>query len=109
VAGQGLNLGLRDAAALAEIVAGASRQGRDPGDQSVLAGYAKWRRRDQKLVSRATDALVRLFSNRFPPLVVARGLGLLAFDLCPAAKRRFGNHAMGLAGRQSRLARGLSL
>jgi len=109
VAGQGLNLGLRDAAALAEIVAGASREGRDPGDQSVLAGYAKWRRRDQKLVSRATDALVRLFSNRFPPLVAARGLGLLAFDLCPAAKRRFGNHAMGLAGRQSRLARGLSL
>ncbi len=109
VAGQGLNLGLRDAAALAEIVAGASREGRDLGDPSVLADYARWRRRDQKLVSRATDALVRLFSNRFPPLVAARDLGLLAFDLCPPAKRRFGNHAMGLAGRQSRLARGLSL
>jgi 2-octaprenyl-6-methoxyphenol hydroxylase len=109
VAGQGLNLGLRDAAALAEIVAGACQVGRDPGDPSVLAGYAEWRRRDQKLVSRVTDALVRLFSNRFAPLVAARGLGLLGFDLCPPAKRRFGNHAMGLAGRQSRLARGLSL
>jgi len=60
-------------------------------------------------VSRATDALVRLFSNRFAPLVIARGLGLLAFDLFPPAKRRFGNVAMGLAGRQSRLARGLPL
>lgn len=109
VAGQGLNLGLRDAAALAEIVAGACQVGRDPGDPSVLAGYAAWRRRDQKLVSRVTDALVRLFSNRFAPLVAARGLGLLAFDLCPPAKRRFGNRAMGLAGRQSRLIRGLSL
>ena len=109
VAGQGLNLGLRDAAALAEIVSAASREGRDAGDPSVLAGYAEWRRRDQKIVSRATDALVRLFSNRFAPLVTARGLGLLAFDLFPPAKRRFGNVAMGLAGRQSRLARGLSL
>ncbi len=109
VAGQGLNLGLRDAAALAEIVSAASRVDRDPGDPSVLAGYAEWRRRDQKIVSRATDALVRLFSNRFAPLVIARGLGLLAFDLFPPAKRRFGNVAMGLAGRQSRLARGLPL
>ncbi len=109
VAGQGLNLGLRDAAAGAEIVSAASRVDRDPGDPSVLAGYAEWRRRDQKIVSRATDALVRLFSNRFAPLVIARGLGLLAFDLFPPAKRRFGNVAMGLAGRQSRLARGLTL
>ena len=109
VAGQGLNLGFRDAAALAEIVSAALRDGRDAGDPSVLAGYAEWRRRDQKLVSRATDVLVRLFSNRFAPLVAARGLGLLAFDLFPPVKRRFGIVAMGLAGRQSRLARGLSL
>ena len=108
VAGQGLNLGLRDAAALAELVAVSVREGSDPGNPSVLARYAEWRRRDQKLVSRATDLLVRLFSNRFVPLVMARGLGLLAFDLLPPVKRRFGNHAMGLAGRQSRLARGLA-
>jgi 2-octaprenyl-6-methoxyphenol hydroxylase len=109
VAGQGLNLGLRDAAALAEIVTSSIREGGDPGDASVLTHYAEWRRRDQKLVSRSTDALVRLFSNRFAPLVMARDLGLLAFDLFPAAKRHFGSHAMGLAGRQSRLTRGLTL
>ena len=109
VAGQGLNLGLRDAAVLAEIVSACLHEGGDPGDSSVLARYAGWRRRDQKLVSRATDALVRLFSNRLAPLVVARGLGLLAFDLFPPAKRRFGDHAMGLAGHQSRLVRGLPL
>lgn len=109
VAGQGLNLGLRDAAALAEVVAAAIGEGGDPGDPSVLARYAAWRDRDQRLVSRATDTLVRLFSNRLTPLVLARDLGLLAFDLFPPAKRYFGNHAMGLAGRQSRLARGLPL
>jgi 2-octaprenyl-6-methoxyphenol hydroxylase len=109
VAGQGLNLGLRDAAALAEMVAMSLREGGDPGDPSVLARYAEWRRGDQKRVARTTDALVRLFSNRFAPLVLARGLGLLVFDLFPPIKRRFGDQAMGLAGRQSRLARGLSL
>lgn len=109
VAGQGLNLGLRDAAALAEVVVAAIGEGGDPGDPSVLARYAAWRNRDQRLVSRATDTLVRLFSNRLTPLVLARDLGLLAFDLFPPAKRYFGNHAMGLAGRQSRLARGLPL
>jgi 2-octaprenyl-6-methoxyphenol hydroxylase len=107
VAGQGLNLGLRDAAALAEIVAESIREGGDPGDAAVLERYAGWRRRDQKLVSRSTDALVRLFSNRFAPLVFARSIGLLAFDLLPPVKHYFGAHAMGLAGRQSRLTRGL--
>lgn len=109
VAGQGLNLGLRDAAALAETVIESLRKGGDPGDPLMLARYADWRRGDQKLISRATDVLVRLFSNRFAPLVLARGLGLLAFDLIPPFKRRFADQAMGLAGRQSRLARGLPL
>jgi 2-octaprenyl-6-methoxyphenol hydroxylase len=109
VAGQGLNLGLRDAATLAEVVSACLRDGGDPGDAKVLARYVEWRRGDQQRVARATDALVRLFSNRFPPLVLARGLGLLAFDLLPPIKRRFGRYAMGLEGRQSRLARGLEL
>ena len=108
VAGQGLNLGLRDAAALVEVVVEALREGGDPGDATVLARFAAWRSADQRLVSRATDGLVRLFSNRLAPLIVARDLGLLAFDLLAPAKRRFGEHAMGLAGRQSRLARGLA-
>lgn len=109
VAGQGLNLGLRDAAVLAEVASVAIREGGDPGDAAVLARYAEWRRRDQRLVARATDALVRLFSNRFAPLVIARDIGLVVFDVLPAAKRHFGRHAMGLAGRQSRLTRGLGL
>jgi 2-octaprenyl-6-methoxyphenol hydroxylase len=109
VAGQGLNLGLRDAAALAEIVSGCLREGGDPGDSSLLTRYAEGRRQDQMRVSRTTDALVRVFSSRHAPLVLARGLGLLAFDLLPPIKRRFSDHAMGLSGRQSRLARGLSL
>ena len=109
MAGQGLNLGLRDVAALAEIVVQCLRDGGDPGAACVLARYAHWRRRDQRLVAWATDALVRVFSTSFGPLALARDVGLLAFDLLPAAKRRFGRQAMGLAGRQSRLARGLSL
>ena len=109
VAGQGLNLGLRDVAALAEIVSACFREGGDPGDAALLTRYAECRRPDQTRVSRATDALVRLFSSHQAPLVLARGVGLLAFDLLPAVKRRFGHHAMGLSGRQSRLARGLSL
>jgi 2-octaprenyl-6-methoxyphenol hydroxylase len=108
VAGQGLNLSLRDVAALAEIVGPCGRDGGDPGDASLLARYAACRGQDQRRVTSATDALVRLFSNRLTPLVLARNLGLLAFDLLPPVKRRFGDHAMGLSGRQSRLARGLS-
>ena len=108
VAGQGLNLGLRDVAALTECIGGCVREGGDPGDPALLARYAADRRQDQKRVRVTTDALVRLFSNRFAPLVLARNLGLVAFDLLPPIKRRFGDHAMGLGGRQSRLARGLS-
>jgi len=108
VAGQGLNLGLRDVAALAELIGACLRDGGDPGDAALLARYAADRRQDQKRVRVATDGLVRLFSNRFAPLVLARNLGLLGFDLLPPIKRRFGDHAMGLGGRQSRLTRGLS-
>jgi 2-octaprenyl-6-methoxyphenol hydroxylase len=109
VAGQGLNLGLRDVAALAEIVAGSVRDGGDPGSHAGLARYAAWRRRDQRLITGATDTLVRLFSTPFAPLAAARDGALLALDLCPPVKRRFGLHAMGLAGRQGRLTRGLPL
>ena len=88
VAGQGLNLGLRDAAVLGRngLRRVAARDGDDPGDALVLARYAEWRRGDQVRVCAATDALVRLFSNRFAPLVAARGLGFLAFDLAGAGQ-----------------------
>lgn len=107
VAGQGLNLGLRDAEALAGLVAARVREGGDPGDPALLARYADGRRKDQRRVLRATDALVQLFSNTLGPLVAARNLGLLVFDLVPSVKRRFARDAMGLATPQGRLTRGL--
>lgn len=107
VAGQGLNLGLRDAAALTEVVAGALRAGEDPGALTTLERYAAWRHGDQRAVTWFTDALARLFSNDLQPLALGRDLGLLALDLVPPLKNGLAWRAMGLAGRQSRLARGL--
>ncbi len=109
IAGQGLNLGLRDVAALAEVVVGAVRAGRDPGDAEVLADYDQWRAADQRRVIDFTNTLVQTFSNRFPPLSLARNLGLLATDLLPPLKHRLARGAMGRSGRLPRLARGLSL
>lgn len=109
IAGQGFNLGLRDVAALAEVISDAAAAGQDIGAPDVLARYEEWRRRDQRQVLRTTDGLVRLFSNDFPPLVLARTAGMLLVDLVPPAKRMLMRRAMGLAGRQPRLARGLPL
>ena len=109
VAGQGFNLGLRDVAALAQELVDAQRAGRDIGALAVLQKYADWRRRDNQMVSTFTDGLVRVFSNSFAPLVVARNLGLLAIDLVPPVKRRLMRRTMGLSGRLPRLACGLPL
>ncbi len=109
IAGQGFNLGLRDVAALADVLVDAIGQGQDPGDAAVLAGYEQWRHRDQEVVGLATDALVRLFTNPLPPLRAARDLGMLALELLPPARRQLGRLAMGLGGRLPRLARGLPL
>ncbi len=109
IAGQGFNLGLRDVAALAEVICDAAAAGQDVGASDVLARYEAWRLRDQRQVLRATDSLVRLFSNEFTPLVLARKAGMLLVDLLPPAKRMLMRRAMGLAGRQPRLARGLPL
>jgi 2-octaprenyl-6-methoxyphenol hydroxylase len=108
VAGQGYNLGLRDAAALAELVAAEMRRtdgGPDPGRESLLADYAAWRRPDQRKVVAFTDGLIRLFERT--DLGPLRGLGLLLFDTVPGAKRLLARETMGLAGRRTRLARGL--
>ncbi len=107
VAAQGFNLGLRDVAALAETLFEARRRGEDPGSEPVLARYADWRAADIRRTGRMTHGLVRLFDRDLAPLTHARGLGLLALDLMPGAKRAFARRAMGLAGRVSRLARGL--
>ena len=109
VAGQGFNLGLRDVAALAEVVTDARRKGQDIGDNSVLARYADWRQTDQRRAVAFTDTMVRLFGQSLPPVAWLRDAGMLALDICPPAKRWFGRLTMGRAGRLPRLARGLEL
>ena len=109
VAGQGFNLGLRDVAAIAEILTDAVHAGADIGDLTVLHRYADWRRRDNQITAGFTNGLIRIFSNNAFPLTLARNLGLLAVDLLPGVKRRFIRVTSGLAGRLPRLARGLPL
>ena len=109
VAGQGFNLGLRDVASLAQVLVNGLQQGDDLGDVQLLKTYAKWRRKDHLQTMAVTDGLVRLFSSRFPPLILARNLGLLALDVMPSIKQVVARQAMGYVGRLSRLARGLPL
>lgn len=109
VAGQGFNLGLRDVAALAQVLADAWRAGGDPGAPDTLRRYARWRRRDQLQTTLVTDGLVRAFSNDFLPLAVLRNLGLSGLSLVPPLKRAFARGAMGFVGKVPRLARGVPL
>lgn len=95
IAGQGLNLGFRDAGALAEAVIGAHRARLDPGSAQVLAGYQRARRGPNLAMLFATDALDRLFSTDFAPLRIARGIGISAVDRMPRLKRFFMRAAMG--------------
>jgi len=110
IAGQGFNLGLRDAACLAEVIADARVAGQDdPGAQDTLAAYAQWREVDQRRIVAFTDGLVRLFGS---PFGLARGLrsaGMLAFDAFPPAKSAMARLSVGAAGRVPRLARGVPL
>lgn len=106
IAGQGLNLGLRDVAALAEVLVDARRLGLDIGHGSVLARYQRWRRFDNVVLAAATDGLNRLFSNDLLPLRIARDLGLAAVNRIAPAKRFFMRHAMGVLGELPRLVRG---
>jgi len=106
VAGQGFNLGLRDAAMLAEILAADDG---DPGEAARLQRFADWRARDRGGVTRFTDSLVRLFGDRRPGVGLLRDLGLLAFDLTPPAKSALARVSAGFGGPIPRLARGLPL
>src|SRR5262249_5689161 len=106
VAGQGMNMGLRDVAALAQTIVEAARLGLDPGTQAVLSRYARWRKFDNLLMAGLTDGLVRLFSNEIPPVKLARDLGLAAVNHMPPLKRLFTGHAMGIAGDLPNLLRG---
>jgi 2-octaprenyl-6-methoxyphenol hydroxylase len=109
IAGQGLNLGIRDVAALAEAVIDARRLGLDIGADAVLDRYQRWRRLDAVLLAAVTDGLNRLFSNTIAPLRLARDLGLAAVNRLPPVKRFLMRDAMGVTGDLPRLLRGLPL
>jgi len=109
IAGQGLNMGLRDVAVLAEVVTDAKRLGLDPGAGDVLARYEQWRRFDNTVMLAATDGLNRLFSNNIPPIRLARDLGLAIVNGIPPLRKTLMRHAMGLAGDLPRLMRGEAL
>jgi 2-octaprenyl-6-methoxyphenol hydroxylase len=106
IAGQGLNLGLRDVAALAEAVVDAARLGLDPGGADVLERYQRWRRFDTLTMGIATDGLNRLFSNRSDVLRLVRDVGLGLVDRMPALKSLFIREAAGLTGDVPKLLRG---
>jgi 2-octaprenyl-6-methoxyphenol hydroxylase len=106
IAGQGLNMGLKDVAALAEVVADAARLGLDPGSAGVLERYQRWRRFDTMAMGFATDGLNRLFSNHSDILRVARDVGLGMVERLPPLKRLFIREAAGLVGEVPKLLRG---
>ncbi len=106
IAGQGFNLGLRDAAMLAERILACPD---DPGAQHVLREYSRARALDRGGVVRFTDSLVKLFASRLPGASLVRNLGLVAFDLSPPAKRALARVSLGFGGPTPRLARGLPI
>lgn len=106
IAGQGLNLGFKDAAALAETVVEADRLGQDIGALDVLEGYERWRRFDTVQMGVTTDLLNRLFSNDIGPVRTVRDIGLGLVERMPRLKEFFIRQASGLAGPAPRLLRG---
>jgi 2-octaprenyl-6-methoxyphenol hydroxylase len=109
IAGQGLNMGLKDVAALAEVIVDAVRLGLDPGSLAVLDRYQRWRRFDTVAMGVATDGLNRLFSNRSDVLRLARDIGLGLVDRLPVLKHFFIREAAGLVGEVPKLLRGEAL
>src|SRR5262249_17922710 len=106
IAGQGLNLSIRDIAALAELIVDARRLGLDIGDDGVLRRYQQWRRFDAVALAAVTDGLARLFSNSIAPPRLVRDVGLAAVNRVAPLKRLLMRDAMGLAGDLPRLVRG---
>ena len=106
IAGQGLNLGLRDVAALAEVLIEARRRGEDIGAEQVLLRYQQWRRWDTRSMALATDGLNRLFSNGNAPLRNLRGLGMGAVNALPDLRQFFIKEAAGISGDLPKLMRG---
>ncbi len=98
LAGQGVNLGFLDAAALHETLVKALQAGEDPGDRSVLRRYERWRKGDNLAMLAAMDGIKRLFSNELPSLARIRGLGLSLVNALPPARKAFVRRAMGMSG-----------
>ena len=109
IAGQGLNLGLRDVAALAEVLTEAMRVGLDPGNAETLRQYERWRRFDSTLSTFAFDGLNRLFSNDWTVVRAARDVGLGIVDRLPFVKRMLVSEAAGMTGDLPRLLKGEAL
>jgi 2-octaprenyl-6-methoxyphenol hydroxylase len=109
VAGQGFNLGLRDVAALAQVLADAARTAGDPGAPSTLEAYRRLRGRDQTSVAAATDILARTFVNPLLPVRWARDIGMLGLDFTPGLRHLVARRFMGMGNNLPRLARGLPL
>jgi 2-octaprenyl-6-methoxyphenol hydroxylase len=109
LAGQGLNIGMRDVAALIEVLVDGARLGFDLGSAPLLERYERWRRFDSALSAVAMDGLNRLFSNDNAPLRLLRDLGLGLVDNAPELKRFFVREAAGLTGEVPKLLKGQEL
>ncbi|HHS88990.1 MAG TPA: 2-octaprenyl-6-methoxyphenyl hydroxylase, partial [Rhodobacteraceae bacterium] len=106
IAGQGLNAGLKDVAALTEILAHAKRRGEDIGRIDVLERYQRWRRFDVMTLAAATDTVNRLFSNDNSLVRLGRDIGLGVVNALPGLRRSFIREAAGLTGELPRLLQG---
>ncbi len=106
IAGQGLNLGLRDVAALAQVLVEARRRGEDFGAPDVLERYQRWRRADATALALGMDTVNRLFSNNNPLVRLGRDLGMGMVDAVPGLRRGFMRRAAGLSGELPRLLAG---
>ncbi len=109
IAGQGLNLGLRDIGALAEVLIGAERRGEDFASALVLQRYAAWRRFDTAALAMATDGVNKLFSNDNPILRLGRDLGMGVVNALPSLRRGFIREAAGLSGDVPKLLQGRAI
>lgn len=111
VGAQGFNLGLRDAATLAEVLADVIRGGKetDPGNKALLRRYSAWRRPDQEGTIAYSDGLARIYANATPAVSLGRLAGLLAHAFVPSLRKKMAVEAMGFRGKIPRLARGESL
>lgn len=109
LAGQGLNLGLRDVAALAQVLADAARRGQDIGSPMALQPYQQWRRFDTASLAVATDSINKLFSNDNPLLRATRDIGLGAVNAMPSVRRSLIRQAAGLTGDLPKLLQGRAI